>query len=700
MLQKKSKILLYFLCGIAIPCLLLSYFAYRGIQNDRAIYEQQMLQKNQQTAGRIVETIHSHFCEIEQRAASLIASLPRHPDPPLLDRLHSLKNSHPLVEDCFLFNSQTDEISLPVSRLLFTHDNKMENANPQRDIAVLPGFAQGLQSEFQKHDFGQAVKSYQAAFSDAKNKSIKGEILNAIARTQKKAGNFSDAIESYQNLLEEFGEVVSSNGIPLKLAAQIELGFIYRTLKDTLKSFQHYLTAYHDLFQGTCLLEQSRYEFWSHTLNDSLHKIFQDENSSFHFVFSDSFKTIQDEESQQKKITRRLLKFQAEAGNLISKKLLSRPGSDFFRFGVSLDDQQYFVSMIGPMPKESTDFLGILWRRNLIQDSLLHFLMNEHLPDDHISWKVTDDENCVILQSENYAAENTRLLVTASFVDNFPNWTLALFRQNPNLIEDLLASRRSFYFYVFLLIAGILVFGLILTIRSVSHELEFVKLKSDFVSSVSHELKSPLTSIRQLAEMLQTGRVPTEERRQKYYDVIVEQSKRLALMISNVLDFAKMEDGKKQFEFESTDMEPFLREAIAEIQQQVSHQEFTITVNIAKTLPTIAIDRNAISQAITNLFDNAIKYSDLIKTVNVDSFLKDGYLHISIQDFGAGISQEEMAKIFDRFYRGNTEFIRSRKGSGLGLTLVKQIIQAHHGTIEIASEPGRGSTFTIKIPAH
>ncbi|MCI0495560.1 ATP-binding protein, partial [candidate division KSB1 bacterium] len=697
-LQKKSKILLYFLCGIAIPCLLLSYFAYRGIQNDRAIYEQQMLQKNQQIAGRIVATTHSCFSEIELRTASLIASLPIDSDPLLLDKLHSLKNSHPIIEDCFLFNSKTDEIALPVSRLLFTHDNKVENNNPQRDVAFLPGFAQGLQNEFQKHDYGQAIKSYQAAFSNAKNRNLKGEILNAIARTQKKAGNFSDAIQSYQKLSGEFSEVFSSNGIPLKLAAQIELGFIYGALKDTLKSVQHYLTAYHDLFQGTWSLEQSRYEFWSHTLNDSLHKIFQDENSSFHFVYFDSFKTIQDEESQHKKTTRRLLKFQTEAGNLISRKFLSRPGSDSYRFGVSLDDQDYFISLVGPMLKELNDFFGILWRRNLIQDSLLFFLTNENLPDDHISWIISDDEKQVISQSENYAAENTSLLVTTSFVDNFPNWTLALYRQNPNLIEDLLSSRRSIYFYIFMLIAGILAFGLFLSIRSVSHELEFVKLKSDFVSSVSHELKSPLTSIRQLAEMLQTGRVPTEERRQKYYDVIVEQSKRLSLMISNVLDFAKMEERKKQFKFESTDMGQFLREAIAGIQQQVSHQEFEINVNIATTLPTIAIDRNAISQAITNLLDNAIKYSDLIKTVNVGAFQKDGNLHISVQDFGVGIDKEDMAKIFDRFYRGTNEFIRSKKGSGLGLTLVKQIIQAHHGAIEIASEPGKGSTFTIRLP--
>ncbi|HEX9974883.1 MAG TPA: histidine kinase dimerization/phospho-acceptor domain-containing protein, partial [bacterium] len=516
-----------------------------------------MLQKNQQIAGRIVANIHSRLSEIEQRTASLIASLPIHSDPMLHDKLDSLKNSHPFIEDCFLFNTESGEIALPSSRMLFTHDTKLENYNPPKDVASLPGFAQGLQNEFQTHNYGQAVKSYQVAFSIAKNRNLKGEILNAIARVQKKAGNFPDAIQSYQKLSGEFSEVFSSNGIPLKLAAQIELGAIYGALQDTLKSVQHYLTAYHDLFLGTWSLEKSRYEFWSHTLTDSLNKIFKNENSPSLSFYFNRFKTIQDDESRQKMNTERLLKFQAEAGNLISRKILSRPGSDSYRFGVSLDDQQYFISMAGLMPKGFTDFWGILWSKNVIQDSLLYFLTKEHLPDDQISWIVSDDENQVISQSENYASENTGLLVTTSFINNFPDWTLTLYRQNPNLIEDLLSSRRSIYFYIFMLIAGILAFGLFLSIRSVSHELEFVKLKSDFVSSVSHELKSPLTSIRQLAEMLQSNRVPTEERRQKYYDVIVEQSKRLSLMIGNVLDFAKMEDGRKQFKFELTDMGQF-----------------------------------------------------------------------------------------------------------------------------------------------
>ena len=251
---------------------------------------------------------------------------------------------------------------------------------------------------------------------------------------------------------------------------------------------------------------------------------------------------------------------------------------------------------------------------------------------------------------------------------------------------------------MFLLIAGILIFGLILTVRIVAHELELAKMKSDFVSAISHEFKSPLTSIRQLAEMLQTGRVPSEERRQKYYDTLLEQSERLSLLTDNVLNFAKMEEGRKEFEFEKADIGTLLKEVVSAVQDRVSHEDFEIQLKIENSLPSIMADSASISQSITNLIDNAIKFSGKAKKIVVKSFTEDQYLVISIQDFGIGIKKEELGKVFDRFYRVGDELTRTVKGSGLGLTLVKQIVEAHQGKVHVESEPGQGSTFSMKLP--
>jgi signal transduction histidine kinase len=285
-----------------------------------------------------------------------------------------------------------------------------------------------------------------------------------------------------------------------------------------------------------------------------------------------------------------------------------------------------------------------------------------------------------------------------NFASNVPDWTLEFHQAPPRLLKTFLLSRRGLYSMVFLLIAGILVFGLALTIRTVSHELELARMKSDFVSTVSHEFKSPLTSIRQLAEMLQSGRVPSEERRQQYYDVLLEQSERLALLTDNILSLARIEDGRAEFNFADTDISTLLGGVVSSIQERVRYEGFDIELNITGPIPLIAVDRSALSQAVTNLIDNAIKYSGGSRKIIVAASIEGQSLAISVRDFGIGIKKEDIPRLFERFYRGGDELTRAVKGSGLGLTLVKEIVEAHRGKVGVKSEPAKGSVLTILLP--
>jgi signal transduction histidine kinase len=198
--------------------------------------------------------------------------------------------------------------------------------------------------------------------------------------------------------------------------------------------------------------------------------------------------------------------------------------------------------------------------------------------------------------------------------------------------------------------------------------------------------------------MLQSGRVPSEERRQEYYDVLLEQSERLTLLTDNVLNLARIEEGRKEYQFERVDIAALLREIVTTVQDRVRHEGFFIEVKLEEPLPSVMADRAAITQAVTNLMDNAIKYSDKEKKVEVSSFAEDQNLVIAVKDFGVGIKKEEIDKVFERFYRGGDELTRTVKGSGLGLTLVKEIIEAHRGHVRVESEPEQGSTFSFRLP--
>jgi signal transduction histidine kinase len=369
------------------------------------------------------------------------------------------------------------------------------------------------------------------------------------------------------------------------------------------------------------------------------------------------------------------------------------------RFTLESGGQTYLVSLPGNYGKDRNRVIeipGLLLNTEYLRDSLLSKELQRFISLGKTGWIVKGRDDKVILKSEK--SPSGPVTARTSFEGGFPPWSVELYQQEPDLFESFLLSRRGIYFFMFFLLAGILIFGLILTVRTVAHELELSKMKSDFVSTISHEFKSPLASIRQLSEMLQSGRVPSEDTRNKYYDVLVEQSERLSLLVDNILDFSRIEEGRKIFDFEMIEIGPLLQETVSIIQDRIRHNGFVIQVEIEKNLPLVRIDRGAIVQAINNLIDNAIKYSGEARNINISAFVENQHLTIAVKDFGIGIRKEEIDKVFERFYRGGDELTRTVKGSGLGLTLVRQIMKVHHGTVDVESEAGHGSTFSIKLP--
>ena len=246
--------------------------------------------------------------------------------------------------------------------------------------------------------------------------------------------------------------------------------------------------------------------------------------------------------------------------------------------------------------------------------------------------------------------------------------------------------------------ATLLVFGTYFTSRLVRRELEIARMKSDFVSAVSHEFRSPLTGIRQLSEMLARGRVPSEARRQEYYERIAGESDRLSRVVDNILDFSRMEYSRRPYRFEPIEMAPWLRDVSARIERTLKGGSHRIVSTIPDLAP-ICGDRDALTTAIDNLVDNAVKYSPEADTIWLTAENRGTSVAIHVRDRGCGIDPGDRTHLFERFYRGGSELTRATRGTGIGLSLVDHIVRAHNGRVDVESGAGHGSTFTIVLPA-
>jgi signal transduction histidine kinase len=257
-------------------------------------------------------------------------------------------------------------------------------------------------------------------------------------------------------------------------------------------------------------------------------------------------------------------------------------------------------------------------------------------------------------------------------------------------------AQRSFLILGVLSI--VLVGGLALTYKAVSKEMAVAKLKSDFVSNVSHELRTPLALIRLYAETLELGRVQTQEKTQEYYCIIRKESERLTALINNILDFSRIEAGRKEYEFRETDIAELVHNTLESYRDQIDQHGFAFEEQIEPNIPKVHVDREAIARSVVNLVNNALKYSAHDKFIAVKLYRTNGSVKLEVSDHGIGIARNEQAKIFEKFYRAGDPLVHNTKGSGLGLSLVRHIAEAHGGNIDVESTLGKGSKFTMWLP--
>ena len=244
----------------------------------------------------------------------------------------------------------------------------------------------------------------------------------------------------------------------------------------------------------------------------------------------------------------------------------------------------------------------------------------------------------------------------------------------------------------------VLLSGIYLLISNTYNKIKIRQMKEDFIASVSHELKTPLAAIKMFAETLNMGRVRDEKTTKEYYSTIIRETDRLTRFINKILDFQKIEKGKKIYSFEEVDVKDLLKQASSIYKNQMQDENFVIEEEYSPDLPKIELDEDAMLQVFLNLLTNAYKYSKEEKYVKIKTELSDKNIRIGITDRGMGISKDMITRIFDKFYRIDRDATKDIKGSGIGLAFVKSVVEAHGGKIWVQSQANKGTTFMISLP--
>jgi two-component system, OmpR family, phosphate regulon sensor histidine kinase PhoR len=288
--------------------------------------------------------------------------------------------------------------------------------------------------------------------------------------------------------------------------------------------------------------------------------------------------------------------------------------------------------------------------------------------------------------------------IEARFQSTLYKWLLHLLPRKYIEIEQDVRNRRRTNLFFIILSMSLIFISLAIIYVELRRDRQLRQLKEDFIGNVSHELKTPLSLIRMFSEILVTGRIKDEDKKFDYFRIIHNESDRMSRLINNLLDFANLGRGIHAGHFEKINLAQLVAKALEAYRYEIQKDGFQIDLDARPDVPDSFADPNALTMAFLNLLDNSVKYSLDPKQIEVRVERTDGFLDLTVTDKGIGIPSSEQQKIFDKFYRGSAPSVRRIRGSGIGLAITKHVAEMHGGEVLVKSEPGKGSTFTLRIP--
>jgi signal transduction histidine kinase len=664
--SRRKRIILYYFAGVVLPGIILGYMAFRGIRNNQAIREQDNLKKletNSQIFFSEIDSDLGRFMD-EQTSDSII---------------YGTKKSDPSILILFVKDSTgskkliTHQLLYPPAELLSGEPDRL---NPSSILK------EGQRLEFAEQRFSDALRYYQDRILKTIDREERKAALVASARLHKRMNQPERAKATYEEIRKDYRGSLLNGQIPLTLMAGLEIMKINRALleKDELRiNLQKSLEL---LLHPDCEYDTDQFEMFFQSFTEISNEPDDDIDSLFTKLEAERTRTEY------------LIWFLGEPNLMATSGNYHYGSSKNTTYGIPVNSGELQTMYI---TTENNDGIqsGMVIDFPVYIRSVWEKLIGKIDSDSSINIKIEDNNRNLILT--RIITEEAEYL-SFPFPENLPNWKLLLSENRPGFMTTLMKAGSGIYLFAFILIALLMLLGFVFIIYTLNVELRLNKLKSEFISNVSHELKSPLTSIRMMIELLHHNRVENEERKADYYSAMLEESEHLSHLIDNILDFSRIDEDRKKYEIIDLDPDKLTREFLKSIREMIRETGFEISYRCPGKVPVIRADRNAILQVLYNLVDNAIKFSGTSRKIDINLVLKDNEIQLSVKDYGIGISIKDQEKIFERFYRCRESQRSGIRGSGIGLTIVKKIVEDHGGYLTLDSRPGEGSMFTVRIP--
>ena len=658
--QPASRLTLVFILAVLVSGSILTYFSINNISNLKQLTEKHILEEQRELTSRF-------FTELENQIKNITGLHQQKIAPPALftDSLIQTETKHEFIQQSFLFHRDGTFLYPNFSEIAETPAklNKTEQLGAN--------YSKAEAAEFRENNLARARKFYQSVLKDCQNPDDSARVLISLGRVSMKLDDPKTAFNHYSAIVSNYYGLTDAYGIPFANYALQQ----FTQMRDTTLTRQIFNLVLN------CLEKMSAGE---------IPLTYQTADLLLQFSGEVQFSS-RENDTVRARINELVLNINRQISFVSSRKneltkLIQSEKTDNQKKAINsfqlINSFSYTPAELLLVNSDSSDCWGFLINGEMLLEKVRQQDLQKEMQFNYsFSFPAV------------YSSNNQHHLTSVTLLNPyFSGRSLQIKLSDENALANIIKRRSWIYGISSVLLLVAMLLGVYLILRDIAREKRLAQLRSDFISNVTHELKTPLTSIYMFTESLLLGRINNSKMQDEYLSIVLKESERLKGMINNILEFSRAEKGTPEYHFTKLNPADVIQSALNEMEYWFEKENFKVHSELDNTIEVTA-DREKLKQAFTNLISNAIKFSNSEKRLDVRLYQDDSAILIEFEDKGMGIPEREQLHIFEKFFRADPK--EGISGTGLGLTVVKEIVEAHHGKIHVESQVGKGSKFSI-----